>query len=111
MAKRVKISGERGRWVADVEGRMLGVLHHTLRVGADLYQAKISPEHPGQKRFKELVSALESYDLVVIQRDKDEQSLARDGYVGVFHFTDLNVDLENLELRLRFTGRYADPQR
>ena len=110
MVRQVKISGERGRWVAEVEGRWLGVLHHTLRVGASGYRAPISPEHPGQKRFEELVTALRENDLVVIQRDADPISLARDGYVGVFRFTDLKIDLSVMELSLRLTARYADPK-
>ncbi len=90
---------------------MLGVLHHLHRQGRDGYSAEIFPEHLNQKRFQELVAALEGNDLVVIQRDRDAQTLARDGYVGVFRFTDLNIDTENLRLTLRFTEKYADPQR
>jgi hypothetical protein len=110
MVRRVKITGERGRWVADVEGRKLAVLHHTLREGATGYRAPIAPEHPGSKRFQELVAALQDHDLVVIQRDKAPETLARDGYVGVFRFADLRIDLDALELTLRLTERYADPK-
>lgn len=110
MPRRVRINGARGRWVAEVEGRWLAVLHHSLREGATGYRAPIAPEHPGQKRFQELVAALEGQDLVVIQRDRDPETLARDGYVGVFRFADLRLDLEALELSLRLTERYADPK-
>ncbi len=110
MRRRVQINGVRGRWVAEVGGRWLGVLHHSLREGATGYRAPIFPEHPGQKRFEELIAALKAHDLVVIQRDKDRETLARDGYVGVFRFADLKVDLEALELTLRLVERYADPK-
>lgn len=108
--RRVRISGERGRWVAEVEGRWLGVLHHTLREGKNGYRAPIAPEHPGQKRFEELIDALKTHDLAVVQRDADPVTLARNGYVGVFRFKDLEVDLETLELRLQLVERYADPR-
>ena len=110
MLRRVKINGERGRRLAEVEGRWLGVLHHTLRDGATGYRAPIAPEHPGHKRFQELIAALEAHDLAVIQRDRDRASLARDGYIGVFRFADLKVDLEPPELSLRLVERYADPK-
>ena len=110
MVRRVAIGGERGRWVAEVEGRWLAVIHHTLRQGPTGYRAAIAPEHPGQKRFQEFVAALEAHDLVVVQRDKDRETLARAGYVGVFRFADLRIDLEALELTLRLVERYADPR-
>lgn len=110
MVRRVAIGGERGRWVAEVEGRWLAVIHHSLREGPTGYRAAIAPEHPGQKRFQEFVAALEAHDLVVVQRDKDPVSLARNGYVGVFRFADLNIDLDSLVLTLRLVARYADPK-
>jgi hypothetical protein len=99
----------RGRWVADVEGRLLGVLHHTQRVGLDKYQAAILPEHLGSKRLAELERALRENEHVVVQRDKDSVTLARDGYVGVFTFKDLVFDPDE-GLKLTFTGKYAEPK-
>ena len=109
MPKQVKINGVRGRWVAEVEGQWLGVLHHMLRVGPTGYAAPILPEHIGSKRLQELEDALRAHELVVIQRDKDSVSLARDGYVGVFHFKDLVFDPVR-GIHMTFTGRYADPK-
>lgn len=105
----VKIHGERGRWVADVEGKQLAVIHHTLRVPPNRYVAPILAEHVGSKRLAEFERALRENCLVIIQRDKDAVSLARDGYVGVFHFTDLKFD-ENSEMSLTLTDRYASPK-
>lgn len=101
MVRRVKINGERGRGLA--------VLHHLLREGATGYRAAIEPGHPGQKRFRERVAALDAHDLVVIQRDKDRETLARDGYAGVLRFADFAVDLDTMEPRFRLEERYADP--
>ncbi|MCC6306008.1 MAG: hypothetical protein IT545_12540 [Rhodobacteraceae bacterium] len=110
MPRRVAIHGERGRWVAEVEGRWLAVLHQTFREGPHGYRAPIPPEQPGQKRFEELRRALADHDLVVIQRDRDPLTLARAGYVGVFRFKDLRLDLRAGELTLTLTERYADSQ-
>ncbi|MCL4187644.1 MAG: hypothetical protein KJZ85_08550 [Rhodobacteraceae bacterium] len=110
MRRRVHIRGERGRWVAEVEGRWLAVLHQTFRVGPHGYRAPIPPEHPGQKRFEELARALHEHDLVVVQRDRDPVTLARDGYVGVFRFKDLRVDTDAGEMSLTLTERHADPK-
>lgn len=109
MVRRVKINGVRGRWIAEVEGRWLAVLHHLHRRGADGYESMILPEHVGTKRLDELLKALRENDLVVVQRDADPETLARDGYVGVFRFADLQFD-EATGISLRFTGRYADPK-
>ena len=110
MVRRVAIGGERGRWVAEVEGRWLAVIHHSLREGPTGHRAAISPEHPGQKRFHEFAAALEAHDLVVVQRDRDPVSLARNGHVGVFRFADPRIDLDAPELTLRLVERYADPR-
>lgn len=111
MAKLVHIHGERGRWVAQVEGQWLGVLHNTFWQPPSDYRAPIDPAHPSQKRYQELIEALKSNDLVVMQRDKDPTSLFRDGYIGVFHFADLRIDTsDRWELTLTLTGRYASPK-
>ncbi|MDW4549893.1 hypothetical protein R5H32_11060 [Defluviimonas sp. D31] len=109
MVRRVKINGVRGRWVAEVEGKWLAVLHHLHRRGANGYEAAILPEHIGTKRLDDLLTALRENDLAVIQRDADPDTMARDGYVGVFRFTDLLID-KNTGISLRFTERYADPK-
>ena len=111
MARLVHIHGERGRWLAEVEGRWLAVLHNTFWQKPDRYRAPLFPEHLGQKRYEELVEALRRHDLVVMQRDKDRTSLARDGYIGLFRFTDLVIDTtDRWELSLTLTDRYADPK-
>lgn len=107
--RRVKINGVRGGWLAEVEGNWLAVLHHSLREGPDRYRAPIRPQDVGTKRLQGLEAALRTHDLVVVQRDKDPVSLARDGYIGVFRFTDLNFDGVS-EFSLRFTEKYAEPK-
>ena len=107
--KRVKIRGVRGGWLAEVEGKWLAVLHHTQRVPPNRYVAPIRPQDIGTKRLAGLLDALRGNDLVVIQKDKDAVSLARDGYVGVFRFTDLVVD-DQREFSLTLTDIYARPK-
>ena len=109
MAHLVRINGVRGRWVAKVEGKWLGVLHNTQRLGLDRYEAPILPEHIGSKRLLDLEGALREHDLVVIQKDENETNLARNGYVGVFYFKDLIFDPDH-GIRLTFTDRYASPK-
>jgi hypothetical protein len=108
----VKIHGQRGHWLAEVEGRWLAVLHNSFRdTRTGIYRASISPEHPGQKRFEALVAALADNDLVVMQIDKDRHSLARKGYAGVYRFLDLRVDLDDeMTLSLKITEKYAEPR-
>lgn len=107
----VKINGFRGRWVAEVEGRLLAVLHHLHRVPPDGYFGPIGdPRDIGTKRFRELEDALREHDLAVIQRDRDAETLARDGYVGVFGFKDLVIDHAR-GISLTFTEKYAEPKR
>jgi hypothetical protein len=105
----VKINGVRGGWLAEVEGRWLAVLHHTLRHGPDRSRAPIRPQDVGTKRLHDLQVALRTHDLVVVQRDRDPVSLARDGYIGVFRFTDLTFDGDR-EFSLRLTEKYAEPK-
>jgi hypothetical protein len=107
MRRRVRIIGHRGGWTATVEGRTLGVIHHLYRQGAR-YHAPIMPEHVGGAKLRALEQALRENDLVVVQRDKDIETVARDGYVGVFRFTDLDFD-PGRGLSLTLTERYADP--
>ncbi|WP_299873081.1 hypothetical protein [uncultured Sulfitobacter sp.] len=108
--KLVKIVGSIGSYTADVDGCQLGVIHQTF------YRPDGSYRHPFLKadfesfKVQNLISALKKYDLVVMQRDKDPETLARDGYVGVFRFKDFAADPDN-GLSLKITARYADPKR
>lgn len=108
--RKVSIRGQRGRWVAEVEGRMLGVLHHLYRDGPTGYFGPFDRGDPrGSKRFEELETALATFDLAVLQRDRDLETLARDGYIGVFRFKDRKIDYES-GFSLTFVERYADPK-
>lgn len=108
----MKIHGQRGDWLAEVEGRRLAVLHNSFwdtRTGT--YRAPIPREHPGQRRFEGLIVALTENDLAVMQIDRDRVSLARKGYAGVFRFCDLKIDASTeMLLTLRITERYAEPK-
>ncbi|MGB2202614.1 MAG: hypothetical protein ACPH5G_14890 [Pseudooceanicola atlanticus] len=108
MGKKVKIRGERGRWVAEVEGNWLGVIHSSLRTGMNDYFQPIENVKPESIRYQELITALENNDMLVVQKDAGG-SFARDGYVGVFEFEDFQV-LANGDFRLRITKRYASPK-
>ena len=109
MPKRVSIQGARGRWVAKVEGTWLGVIHASWRRGPTGYLDPMPGAKVDGKRYAELVEALRDHDKVVLQRDTDPISLARDGYVGVFHFKDLIVGADG-SIGLTLTSRYADPK-
>ena len=111
MVRLVKINGERGRWVAEVEGQWLAVLHHTQRIGPHDHFMPLNWGDPRKsRRYQEFEDALKTHDLAVIQRDGDPITLSRDGYVGVFRFANLQIDYSS-GIRLRFTERYASPQR
>ena len=110
--KLVKILGSRGSWVAKVEGQTLPVLHNSLWSGGDkTYRQTVLPQHRGGKRWAELLAALQSSDLVVMQRDMppDKDVLGRAGYVGVFRFEGLTIN-EDDEFTLIITERYASPK-
>ena len=53
---------------------------------------------------------LRETDRVVVQRDKGQGSLERDGYVGVFSFKDLQVDPDG-PIEMRLTARIASSRK
>ena len=109
MVRRVKITGARGRWVAEVEGRMLAVLHSThMQPGGQLFAPFDDGDPRGRARYEEFQEALRNHELVVIQRDRSATDFTRNGYVGVFRFSDLEIDYAS-GISLRLTERYADP--
>lgn len=104
--RRVKIHGLRGQWVAEVEGKLLAVLHNSHWKPPSTYLAAIRPTDLGGARLAALLDALRRESLVVMQRDKGPD-LDRDGYVGVFAFSDLEITDDSVSLKI--DGRYADP--
>ena len=60
------------------------------------------------KRHAEYVEALRRESFVILQRDLDA-TLARDGYVGIFSFKDLEIGADG-SVSLTLVSRYADPQ-
>jgi hypothetical protein len=106
---RVKIRGERGRWVAEVDGEWLAVIHNTWRVGPDGYADPMEGVDRSKKRFSEYAEALRRYDRVVLQRDAGGGDLSRNGYIGVFRFDNLEI-LDAQPVRLRLLERVADPK-
>jgi len=108
--KLVKITGERGRWTAEVEGKRLAVIHNTWRVGQTGYEDPMEGIDRNGKRFREYAEALRHHDFVVMQRDVGGGDLSRDGYIGVFSFDNLDLT-EGAPVRLRLLDRVADPKR
>jgi len=106
MPRIVHIQGKRGAWTAEVEGRQLAVLHSSWRQGASGYHDPMEGVKLDGKRYRDLVDALKTYDLAVVQRDAGE-NLDRDGYVGVFRFKDLEIGPGG-EISLILTERFAD---
>ena len=108
----VKITGERGRWLANVEGHWLPVLHDShWNFHNHKYDAPLLPEHRGTKRCEEFLEALRSQSLAVMQRDappSEDGVLARAGYIGVFRFGGLILTDDHLSLTL--LERYASPR-
>lgn len=108
----VKITGERGRWLAEVEGQWLAVLHDShWNFHNHSYHAPLRPEDRGTKRCEEFLAALRAHPLAVMQRDApatDTGSLARTGYIGVFRFGGLVITEDHLSLTL--SERYASPR-
>ena len=107
MPRRVKITGERGRWLAEAEGVWLPVIHSSWRQGATGYHDPMTGAAVTGKRHAEYVEALRSRNLVIVQRDRPG-SLDRDGYVGIFTFKDLIIG-EDGSIRLTLVSRHADP--
>jgi hypothetical protein len=106
----VKITGARGDWIADVEGERLAVIHDTHWSGRDGYRDPMTGVDTATKRYVEYVAKLRDSDRVVVQRDKGQGSLERDGYVGVFSFKDLEVDPAG-PIELRLTARVASSRK
>lgn len=106
--RRVKITGARGDWTAEVEGRRLPVIHNSWRQGPTGYLDPMVGVKLDGKRYQTFLAALRASDLVVMQRDTPGE-LSRAGYVGVFHFKDLLIG-EKGSIALQLTERYADPR-
>ncbi len=107
--RRLRITGARGDWTADVEGVRLPVIHTTWRDGPNKYRDPMVGEKLDGKRYQGYVELLLRSTEVVLQRDADPQSLARNGYVGVFSFVDLDVEAGGA-ISLNLTKRVADPR-
>jgi hypothetical protein len=103
----VKITGTRGDWIADVDGERLAVIHDTWWTGKDAYRDPMENVDVTTKRYVEYVAKLRETDRVVVQRDKGQGSLEREGYVGVFSFKDLEVDPAG-PIEMRLTARVAN---
>lgn len=106
--RQVRIKGKRGQWLAEVEGVPLPVVHHLDRVGKDRLDAVFdhrTPETSGQ--CAGLVAALQRETRLVLQKDRDHDSRARDGYIGVFDFDEFELRPDGFSLRL--VRRYASP--
>ena len=86
-----KITAFRGQWTADVAGEELAVLHNTMRVGTTGYFDPMEKSKSDQDKHKRLTDALVANDVAVMQRDKDDEALSRDAYIGLFSYKDLEI--------------------
>ena len=100
----MRIVGRRGEWTADVEGRELAVLHNTHRVGARSYVDANRADVAASEKQARLVAALIENDMAVLQRDADAETRARDGFIGIFSYKDLDIG-EDGSIRLTFVDR------
>ena len=108
--KLVRITGSHGRWVANVEGHFLAVLHSTFWTPPNDYFAPSDRAHkPGSNDYLSFVKALETYDLVVMQKDADPNTLSNAGYLAVFCFSKLKFHPTGIGLSI--IKRYADRRR
>ncbi len=106
----VTITGARGDWIADVEGERLAVIHDTWWSGKNAYSDPMEGVDVATKRYVDYVAKLRESDRVVVQRDKGQGSLERDGYVGVFTFKDLMVDPTG-PIQMTLTARVANSRK
>jgi hypothetical protein len=106
----VKITGARGAWFAEVDGERLAVIHDTWWEGKDAYRDPMENVDVATKRYTDYVAKLRETDRVVVQRDKPNGSLEREGYVGVFSFKDLLVHPGG-PIEMRLTARVASPRK
>lgn len=104
----VKIVGRRGNWLAEVEGRLLAVLHSTWRIGGTGYFDPMLDVKLEGLKYRRLVEALDLHNEVVIQKDRAPDNFARDGYVGVFRFEDLRIGADG-SIRLTLGEQTAEP--
>lgn len=104
---RVKITGARGDWTAEVKGRRLAVLHNTWWQPPHTYRDPMEGVKHDGKRFQTYLTALQEHDQVVMQRDV-KGGLARDGYIGVFFFENPVVN-DDGSVSLQILARHADP--
>ena len=99
-----KITGHRGQWTADVEGRELAVLTNTWRVGTTGYFDPMHGAKVDGEKHQRLSQALSENDVAVMQRDAGDGKFSRDGYVGLFSYKDLVIG-DDGSIRLTFVDR------
>ncbi len=105
----VKIKGYRGAWYADVEGHRLAVLHDSWwKPPLGYFDPMIGVDLNGSK-YRDLVERLRNSEMAIVQRDKDV-TLSRDGYVGVFRFTNPVIGVEG-SIKLDLIQRIASSDR
>jgi len=109
MLPRVRIVGKRGSWMARAGNEELPVLHQHWRNGAHGYCDPMRGVKRDGARYRGLVDALAGGDCAIVQKDRIEgETLARDGYVGVFRHTGFAVG-QNGEITLKLVEKVAEP--
>ena len=109
MGKKEKITGARGDWTAKVGLERLAVLHNSWwDIPTKQYFDPMNGADLSGARYKAFTEALENSDKVVIQKDVSKDDFTRNGYVGVFRFTEL-VFGEDGSVSLKIVERISDP--
>ncbi|MTE00523.1 hypothetical protein GIY56_09505 [Paracoccus sp. YIM 132242] len=109
----LKITGTRGSWMATVQGYgKLPVIHnHRMNWNTQTYSDPFKDRVVGMKKVDEWHAALETGDLLVVQRGvKDatgNETTERDGYIGVFRYTGYRRIDENGGIELLITERIS----
>ncbi|MBT8417351.1 MAG: hypothetical protein KJO42_07910 [Silicimonas sp.] len=87
----VKVKGKRGDWTVDMDGTHTAVIHDLWYTPPGAYHDPMEGVDLKGARYTDFIGALKDSDTVVMQKSKDDGTLARLGYIGVFKFKDLDV--------------------
>lgn len=105
--RRLKATGQRGSWFAEVGGEQLPCVHqYWSRSGKydDPYVSENTPPWP------EFLHAISTGKKVILTKDIDQGDgklpFKREGYIAVFEVE--NVKIEDGHLRFAFSKRLAD---
>jgi hypothetical protein len=107
--KIVKIVGRRGKWLAQVEGDWLPVLHDTWRIGAVGYCDPMRDVDTSSVKYREFIEALCTHGRAVIQKDAGDETMSRAGYHGVYKIDEKSIANDG-SVTLTIVERIAIPR-